>query len=407
MYNRLKQLICLIIVLTAWLLSVPAAGQSSKISSDAVISESDMVEFDFYGITCALPRISGLDFPEAVGTQDEYRKLIDELKWKRIAKHFIPYVNSCAGKLNLNDYLTYKLLSGYIDALLPQTHNSVRAAFKQHIFDQMGFQTRLGLNPLGDGVVFLSFAQPVYDMKMVYDAPFRYYAIPENDVDFSDEISADFTLLKLPSNSHYNLPVSLILKPLDIPYKSQKFEFSDGNLTIKGDINANLREILYKYPRMNVDDVFISTLQQDVRDTIVAQLKYQLGGMKQKEAVNTLLAFIQNAFPYQTDEDLHGFEKPYFLEEMFLQPASDCEDRSILYSYLLKEVLGVPNVIIGYGDHVAVAVYLDNSAVRGAKIEIAGNDYYISDPTYKGARTGLVMPGYETETPEVYFRNDI
>lgn len=405
MFNRLRQFIYLIAVLTAGIISFPASGQSSKISSDAVILESEPVEFTFYGMKCELPGISGLNLPEAVGTQEEYTKLIDDLKWSRVAKSLIKYINYTANSANLNDYLTYRLLSDYVDALLPHAHNSVRAAFKQHIFDQMGFRTRLGLNPMGDGVVFLSFAQPVYDMKMVYDAPFRYYAIPDGDIDFSDEISADFTLLKLTSNAHFNRSVNLILNPLKIKNSPQKFEFTDGQLTINGEVNANLRDILYKYPRMNVDDVFNCTLQQDLRDTIVAQLKQQLDGKKQKEAVNTLLSFIQNAFPYQTDEELHGFEKPYFLEEMFLQPASDCEDRSILYSYLLKEVLGVPNVIIGYGDHVAVAVHLDNSAVRGAKIEVDGKDYYISDPTYTGARTGRVMPGYEDQTPEVYFKN--
>lgn len=405
MFSRLRQFIYLIAVLTAGIISVPASGQSSKISSDAVILESEPVEFTFYGMKCELPGISGLNLPDAVGTQEEYTKLIDDLKWSRVAKSLIKYINYTANSANLNDYLTYRLLSDYVDALLPHAHNSVRAAFKQHIFDQMGFRTRLGLNPMGDGVVFLSFAQPVYDMKMVYDAPFRYYAIPDGDIDFSDEISADFTLLKLTSNAHFNRPVNLILNPLKIKNSPQKFEFTDGQLTINGEVNANLRDILYKYPRMNVDDVFNCTLQQDLRDTIVAQLKQQLDGKKQKEAVNTLLSFIQNAFPYQTDEELHGFEKPYFLEEMFLQPASDCEDRSILYSYLLKEVLGVPNVIIGYGDHVAVAVHLDNSAVRGAKIEVDGKDYYISDPTYTGARTGRVMPGYEDQTPEVYFKN--
>lgn len=405
MFNRLRQFIYLIAVLTAGIISFPASGQSSKISSDAVILESEPVEFTFYGMKCELPGISGLNLPDAVGTQEEYTKLIDDLKWSRVAKSLIKYINYTANSANLNDYLTYRLLSDYVDALLPHAHNSVRAAFKQHIFDQMGFRTRLGLNPMGDGVVFLSFAQPVYDMKMVYDAPFRYYAIPDGDIDFSDEISADFTLLKLTSNAHFNRSVNLILNPLKIKNSPQKFEFTDGQLTINGEVNANLRDILYKYPRMNVDDVFNCTLQQDLRDTIVAQLKQQLDGKKQKEAVNTLLSFIQNAFPYQTDEELHGFEKPYFLEEMFLQPASDCEDRSILYSYLLKEVLGVPNVIIGYGDHVAVAVHLDNSAVRGAKIEVDGKDYYISDPTYTGARTGRVMPGYEDQTPEVYFKN--
>lgn len=393
--------------------ALPIAGQSilagsaatSAISSDAIILESDPVEFDFYGMTCELPRITGVEFPHAVGSQEEYSKLIDSLKWSRLAKKFSSYLQLFAAEANLNDYLTYRLLSAYVDALLPKTHNSVRATLKQHIFDQMGFLTRLGLNAMGDGIVLLAFAQPVYSMKLVADEPFRYYAIPEAELDFSDDTVADFTLLKLTSNLHHNRPVNLRLKPLEIPQKPESFEFSDGVLTIKGEINGNLREILYRYPRMNLDDVAMSELAPELRASIVSQLKEQLAGMKQKEAVNTLLSFIQNAFPYQTDEELHGFEKPYFIEEMFLQPASDCEDRSILYSFLLREVLGVRNVIIGYGDHVAVAAHLDSSSVRGAKIEVDGKDYYISDPTYKGARTGRVMPGYENETPEVYFKN--
>lgn len=397
------------IVLLTGAIALTAAGQSSSsgsgISSDATILEHDPVEFKFYDMECVLPRISGLELPQAVGSQEEYSKLIDALKWSRVAKKFTPYITRFATEANLNDYLTYRLLSAYVDALLPQAHNSVRAALKQHLFDHMGFLTRLGLNPMGDGVVFLAFAQPVYDMKMVYEAPFRYYAIEEADMDFSDPASSDFSLLKLTSNAHNNRPVNLRLKPLEIPQKPEHFEISGAGLSIHGEVNGNLRSLLYHYPRTNLDDIVASEVQPLLREIIVSQLKEQLAPMKQKEAVNTLLAFIQEGFPYQTDEELHGFEKPYFTEEMFLQPASDCEDRSMLYSILLRDVLGVPNVIIGYDDHVAVAVNLDASNVRGAKIEVDGKDYYISDPTYRGARTGRVMPGYEEAVPEVYLRN--
>ena len=31
-----------------------------------------------------------------------------------------------------------------------------------------------------------------------------------------------------------------------------------------------------------------------------------------------------------------------------------------------------------------------------------GKDYYISDPTYIGANVGECMPGYETESPEIF-----
>ncbi len=396
------KLISLIVLLIA-ACAVRSAGQSFT-NSETILNEQVPMEFEFYGMTCQMPSVEIPNLPAAVGSQEEYSALLTSLKWSRFAKKILPYFNSFANEAKLNDYLTFRLVAAYIDASFPGVHNSVRATLKQHLIDQMGFESRLGLNPMGDGIIFLAFAQPVYDMKMIFESPFRYYAVPDGENRLQSEAETDFTLLKLTSNDHKNRPVNLRLSPLEIPYRPEPFEFTDGNLTLKGEVNANLRSILYNYPRTNLDELMASEPEPALRQSIVEQLRGQLAGLKQKEAVNSLLAFIQTAFPYQTDEELHGFEKPYFIEEMFLQPASDCEDRSMLYSFLLREVLGVPNVIVGYDDHVAVAVHLDQSSVRGAKIEVDGKDYYISDPTYKGARTGRVMPGYEDKVPEVYFR---
>ncbi|MGM9737391.1 MAG: PDDEXK nuclease domain-containing protein [Candidatus Cryptobacteroides sp.] len=59
------------------------------------------------------------------------------------------------------------------------------------------------------------------------------------------------------------------------------------------------------------------------------------------------------------EDDQFGFEKPFFLEENFIYSANDCEDRSILFSFLHN-----------------------------------GRRFTICDPTYIGAPVGMAMEDY-------------
>ena len=47
-------------------------------------------------------------------------------------------------------------------------------------------------------------------------------------------------------------------------------------------------------------------------------------GKKQSEAANILINFVQTAFDYKTDGDQFGYEKPFFVDELFYYPYSDC-----------------------------------------------------------------------------------
>lgn len=143
-----------------------------------------------------------------------------------------------------------------------------------------------------------------------------------------------------------------------------------------------------------------SILFPDVRQEIVSQLKDQLKDLELQIAVDKLLHFVQYAFPYATDDEQHGFEKPYFFEELLYYPKCDCEDRSVFYAYLLREVLGVENHLIHFPGHECVAVCLGRT-LHGDGYMYKGKQFYISDPTYMGASTGMCMPDYRSTNPQV------
>lgn len=144
----------------------------------------------------------------------------------------------------------------------------------------------------------------------------------------------------------------------------------------------------------------VSQVCPSLRADIVAQMKRNLAGLSQTEAVNKLLQFVQSGFEYATDDDFHGFEKPYFLEEILYYPKCDCEDRAIFYTYLLWNVLGVENHILNYPGHESAAVLL-NDNIKGTSYTHNGKRFLISDPTYIGSVTGMCMPMFESTAPKI------
>lgn len=66
-------------------------------------------------------------------------------------------------------------------------------------------------------------------------------------------------------------------------------------------------------------------------------------------------------------------------EEALYYEYTDCEDRSALFYYLVKELLDLPMVILKYPNHVNIAVKIDN--VPGQSVIYEGNKYYVCEPS--------------------------
>jgi hypothetical protein len=108
---------------------------------------------------------------------------------------------------------------------------------------------------------------------------------------------------------------------------------------------------------------------------------------------------VQNAFTYEVDEEQFGREKVMFAQETLYYDKSDCEDRAILYAYLVRKLFHVGVIGVKYKDHMATALYIpmDGDSVRKGR-----KRYVIADPTYATANIGMSMPKYKSVIPESF-----
>ncbi len=82
------------------------------------------------------------------------------------------------------------------------------------------------------------------------------------------------------------------------------------------------------------------------REIVLAALRPAIAGKSETEAAALLLDYVQHAFEYATDGDQFGYEKPFFVEELYYYPKCDCEDRSVFYRFLVRELLGLDVVLL-------------------------------------------------------------
>lgn len=152
---------------------------------------------------------------------------------------------------------------------------------------------------------------------------------------------------------------------------------------------------------MDIPFYAMSTIDSNFHQSLLAQVNEQIRGCSEKEAVARILHFVQYAFDYATDREQHGYEKPYFIEENFYYPKNDCEDRAILFAFLVHNLLGLDVHLVQYPGHECTAVNFSTTQMNGDGYMYKGKAFYICDPTFIGASIGQCMPGYRNVKPTV------
>lgn len=201
--------------------------------------------------------------------------------------------------------------------------------------------------------------------------------------------------------------------------KAQEFAASyNGQRTIKSDrypnvtatikVNQNLISFYDTYPTSMVDENFMTRwamyantpMAKDIAKDLYPQLKSVLSGKPQIEAVNMLLNWVQTGFVYEYDDKVWGGDRAFFAEESLNYPYCDCEDRSILFTRLVRDLLGMKCILVFYPGHLASAVCFTEQ-VDGDYIVLNGKKYIVTDPTYIGAPVGKTMPNMNNQTAKV------
>ena len=173
-------------------------------------------------------------------------------------------------------------------------------------------------------------------------------------------------------------------------------------------VNKNMIDFFNDYPSAYINDdpntcwaVHANTpLEQTIKDKLYPDLKKAIAGLNEYDAVNKLLNFVQTAFEYEYDDKVWGTDRVFFSSETLYYPYADCEDRSILFSRIIRDLLGLDVVLLHYPGHLATAVAF-TTEVRGDYLMFNNKRYVVCDPTYIHAPVGKTMPSMNNKEAKI------
>ncbi len=353
----------------------------------------------FYGMDIPVPRI---DFQisnslEKASDLARHWKILEE---QDLAEQVDELLMPTIKKLGLNDYLTYEFLCAYMDSKFPQAGLAPRVSAVHYILANQGLGARIAIAvQTGDPLILMPSKQTIYGKVYFPINGENYYVMAPAGTNLNN---VSITTCDLPKVADAARKFDFRINGLNLPVKERQFDVNHGSIRLTGVMNENLMPVVYRYPQMETEDFAVSYLDKNMRDDLVRQIREQLGDKEKLKATNELLQFTQSGFEYSTDDNFHGFEKPYFLEENFYYPYNDCEDRAIFYTYMLWNALGVENQMLFFPGHESASVSIPEATnLKGTSYVHDGKRYFISDPTYIGSFTGMCMPAYETTAPEI------
>lgn len=360
---------------------------------------ADMLEISFYGNPVSFAfdpqwrsyRLSGGAKPE---TMSAFWAMMGTSSYEPT----IQAVNEARSRLKLDDWGHVTLWRGVVQALQPE-HKAEQNLLLWYFLIKSGYDVRLGY--AGQDVhLFVAVRQQVYSTKYTAVGKQTYYAVLA--ADHGDSIRSFYT---------YDANYPGKLRAIDIgsaatgftrPVSAQRalvFDYKGEKIRMNVDYDRRLVEYMGSFPQSEFPLYFDTDGSGLVRQNLLAELKRHTATMDEEEAVNFLLAFVQKAFAYKTDDEQFGREKYFFVEESLHYPYNDCEDRSVIFSWLVSELVGLKTVGLLYPGHMTTAVALKHPRAGLATVEYRGSRYVIADPTYIGATAGMAMPSYARLKP--------
>ena len=357
-----------------------------------VVPTLEMISFDWCGMTFKLPdaiikeNLAGVE-------KDNLVQYFELLQRSKLDKDVIPQLEQLINVANLNDWCQYLLIESYVKKIKANADTNTRNMICWYLMAKIGFDVRITLN--GDKLFYLiPFQQQIYARNYLLVNNTPYYIYGEGKA----ENSRGFYTPSIPdaSGKYVN---AVLNRSLNIPYKAKRFSHSYSGRTISVDVNENVINVMSKFPQMPIPSYAISEGDVNARKQLVSQMGQLIKGKTEVDAANFILKFIQS-FAYATDEEQFGYEKPFFVEESLFYPKCDCEDRSILYHYLVTQLLGRDVHLLHYPNHECTAVNFSKDINADSYI-YKSKQYVICDPTYIGASIGMCMPDFRNVKPEV------
>jgi hypothetical protein len=307
----------------------------------------DAFTIEFYGVTCSvrLPECARLCFkncsPDMIANA-----------WQMLATDSINNaIRDCLEiriRYNLCDwaYLQFldRLCNGYC------TDKNGATMLMAFLYCQSGYQMRLAVD--GNNLIMLYGSKhQIFDKcYFVVDGIYFYpYGEPSNNISICNAEFESETPMSLLINTEQKLGTSMSAVRT---IKSKQY----ADVSISSQVPNNLIDFYNSYPTSAIDNnpmtrwaMYANTpLARNSKDLIYPALRKAIFGCDALAAANKLLNWVQTGFVYEYDDKVWGYDRAFFAEETLYYPYCDCEDRSILFSHLVRDLLGLDVALVYY-----------------------------------------------------------
>lgn len=296
--------------------------------------------------------------------------------------------------LKLNDWGVFLFVRDVSNALCVDANASV--VMQQFLLNELGYKSKMARRADRDQMLlFVATDCKMYGRPYFTKDGLNYYNLT------SDETCQFYMCQEDSPKAKSNIDMQITNAPLlNSGMVNSVHKNGAGTVAVSVDVPKSLMLFYKSMPQCDYSVYVNAKVNPAVADRLLSSLAPIVEGKSETEAANLLINFVQTGFKYATDQEQFGYEKPFFVEELFYYPYCDCEDRSVLYSYLVRNLLKLDVVLLDYPNHIATAVCF-NENVSGDFVTVEGKKYIVCDPTYIGASIGKAMPQFKRVAAKV------
>ncbi len=349
--------------------------------------ETNAVQTSFFGANLSYKYDK--NFVTSIG-KDVNQKSIAAF-WEAMCKtnhyHLVNQLLETKVELNLPDYGYYLLVNDVAKKIASSSENAEKL-ITWFILSKSRYKIKLGI---ADNKLFmlLGSLDAIYSKTYYVFGGAKFYVMDANPTSIST-YDEDYPDAVLTFDFNINRPLNLPAKIVD---KTITFEYNEKKIQVKVKFNKNLIDFYEYYPIGDPRIFFDAAVSNVSKESLVEGLRPLIKGKSELDAANLILSFVQNGFEYKTDPEQFGREKYNFPEETLFYPFCDCDDRAVFFTFLIRELLDLKTVGVGYPGHLSCAINFRED-VNGDAFTYRNEKYVISDPTYINAPVGMCMPDF-------------
>lgn len=381
---------------------LPIIPQPQPISpiEEAPVETSKKIKFYLFGTECMVRCPMNSTFHLRSIKENDVADALESLS-SDVYDNLIYDCLQIRAELKLCDWAYLMMLKSMSETVCQSSSNEA-VLLLAYIYMQSGYKMRLAHDNEKLYMLFAShhaiFGRPSYTID-----GFDYYGIENlpvhlfvSNVSFPKEQSLSLIIDKQPQfTTDYSSTRTVA---------AAKYNASE----VSAEVNRNLMDFYSTYPSSYYNGNFMTQwslyantpIADNIKEKFYPQVETKIKGLSEYEAVSFILNLIQTGFKYEYDDKIWGHDRTFFSEETLYYPYCDCEDRSILFTRLVRDLVGLKCALIYYPGHLAAAVNF-SMEVMGDYFVDNGSRYVVCDPTYIGAPVGRSMPDMDKEKANI------